>query len=195
MGPKKASNLGGLNVLLGISGGVSAYKSVDLAGKLTAAGVSVKTVMTENACQLVTPKSFEAVTGSRVYTNLWNNTNEFEISHISLVDWADIVVVAPATANIIGKVAAGICDDLLSTVLCVCWRRPVILAAAMNTDMWENPAVQRNVKTVSGMGFELVGPERGHLACGTSGIGRMSEVVDILEAIKQAVLQVKNKKS
>lgn len=184
---KSSSNLDGLNVLLGVSGGVSAYKSVDLASKLTAAGAKVKTIMTENACQLIMPKSFEAVTGSIVYTNLWSTSSEFQISHVNLVDWADIVVVAPATANIIGKVAGGICDDLLSTTLCVCWQKPSVLAAAMNTNMWENPAVQRNVKTVGDMGFKLIGPQQGRLACGTTGAGRMLEPKDILEAIMKIV--------
>ncbi len=192
---KESSNLDGLNILLGVSGGISAYKSVDLASKLTAVGANVKTMMTENACQLVMPKSFEAVTGSIVYTNLWSTSSDFQISHINLIDWADIVVVAPATANIIGKVAGGICDDLLSTILCVCWEKPSFLVPAMNVHMWENPAVQRNVKTVEDMGFKLIGPQQGRLACGTTGTGRMSEPADILKVIGQTALQIKDKKN
>jgi len=192
---EKISNLEGVNILLGVSGGVSAYKSVDLASKLTAAGANVKTAMTENACRLVMPKSFEAVTGSAVYTNLWSASSDFQISHVNLIDWADIVVVAPATANIIGKVAGGICDDLLSTILCVCWEKPSFLVPAMNVHMWENPAVQRNVKTVEDMGFKLIGPQQGRLACGTRGTGRMSEPADILKVIGQTALQIKDKKN
>jgi len=192
---EKISNLEGVNILLGVSGGVSAYKSVDLASKLTAAGANVKTAMTENACRLVMPKSFEAVTGSAVYTNLWSASSDFQISHVNLIDWADIVVVAPATANIIGKVAGGICDDLLSTILCVCWEKPSFLVPAMNVHMWENPAVQRNVKTVEDMGFKLIGPQQGRLACGTTGTGRMSEPADILKVIGQTALQIKDKKN
>jgi phosphopantothenoylcysteine decarboxylase/phosphopantothenate--cysteine ligase len=192
--PKKKSNLSGLNILLGVSGGVAAYKAVDLASRLTAGGAKVNTIMTENACRLIGPKSFEAVTNSAVYTTLWNTTQEYKISHINLADWADIVVVAPATANIIGKIANGICDDLLSTTLCACWAKPTLLAPAMNNNMWTNAAVQRNIKAVKGMGFKLIGPEKGRLACGTEGIGRMSEPQDILEAIEKIASEIKRNK-
>jgi len=196
--PKKKSNLSGLNILLGVSGGVAAYKAVDLASRLTAGGAKVNTIMTENACRLIGPKSFEAVTNSAVYTTLWNTTQEYKISHINLADWADIVVVAPATADIKGKIANGICDDLLSTTLCACWplikSGATLLAPAMNNNMWTNAAVQRNIKTVKGMGFKLIGPEKGRLACGTEGIGRMSEPQDILEAIEKIASEIKRNK-
>lgn len=187
-----------LNILLGVSGGIAAYKVVDLASKLTAAGAVVKTVMTDAACELVGPKSFEAVTHSPVFTSLWDTTGEYEIDHIALVDWADIAVVAPATANIIGKIANGICDDLLSTLLCAA--SPMIesgvalLAPAMNNNMWANQAVQRNIKTIKQMGFKLIGPETGRLACGTEGIGRMSEPQDILKAIEKITSKIKRRK-
>jgi len=193
--PKGKSNLANLNVLLGVSGGVAAYKAVDLASKLTGAGAGIKTVMTENACRLVGPKSFEAVTNSAVFTSLWETPGGCEISHIALLDWADIVVVAPATANIIGKIANGICDDLLSTVLCACWTKPALLAPAMNSNMWSNPAVQRNVKAVKEMGFELIGPEEGRLACGAEGIGRMSEPEHIIKAIERITSKLKKARS
>ena len=176
-----------LNILLGVAGGVAAYKAVDLASKLTARGVKVSTVMTEAACRLVGAKSFEAVTRSAVYTT------------IALVDSADLVVVAPATANIIGKIAGGICDDLLSTVLCACWPRiesgAALLAPAMNDKMWANPIVQNNVKTVKELGFELIGPVEGRLACGTEGLGRMSEPQDITEAIETLASKIKKRDS
>ncbi|MDD5459403.1 MAG: flavoprotein [Phycisphaerae bacterium] len=178
------SNLDGKKVLLGVSGGVAAYKAVDLASKMRSAGAEVKTVMTESACELIGPKSFEAVTAGQVYTSLWT-IEEYKIGHISLADWADIVVVAPATANIIGKTANGICDDLLSTVLCVCWEKPLIVAPAMNERMWNNPVVQQNIEQLKQMGADIIGPESGNLACGTTGIGRMTEPTDILERIKQ----------
>jgi len=190
---KDESYLGDLNVLLSVSGGVAAYKAVDLASRLTAAGAAVKTVMTENACRLVGPRSFEAVTGSAVFTSMWDRPEEHKISHIALADWADIVVVVPATANIIGKIANGICDDLLSTMLCTCWAKPALLAPAMNDNMWNNPAVQRNVETVKQMGFGLIGPEVGRLACGTEAIGRMAEPQAILEAIEEIASKVKSK--
>jgi phosphopantothenoylcysteine decarboxylase/phosphopantothenate--cysteine ligase len=171
------------NILLGVSGGVAAYKAVDLASKLTAAGAKVNTIMTENACQFVGPKSFEAVTGSAVFTTLFSAPEEYKSSHITLRDWADIVVIAPATADIIGKIANGICDDLLSTTLCACWNKPTLVAPAMNNNMWTNPAVQHNINTIKKMGFILIGPARGRLACGTEDVGRMAEPQEILEAI------------
>ena len=188
-----------LNILLGVAGGVAAYKAVDLASKLTARGARVSTVMTEAACRLVGPKSFEAITRSAVYTTMWNRPEEYEISHIALVDSADLVVVAPATANIIGKIAGGICDDLLSTVLCACWPRiesgAALLAPAMNDKMWANPVVQNNVKTVKELGFQLIGPVEGRLACGTEGLGRMSEPQDITEAIEAIASKIKKRDS
>jgi len=192
--PKKKSNLAKLNILLGVSGGISAYKAVDLASKLSTCGAKVRTVMTENACQLIRPKSFEAVTGQAVYTSLWNAGEEYEISHVSLAEWADIVAIVPATANIIGKAANGICDDLLSTTVCTCWAKPILLAPAMNKNMWDNPAVQRNIKTVKEMGVEITGPEKGRLACGTKGMGRMSEPKDILEALEKIASKIKPRK-
>jgi phosphopantothenoylcysteine synthetase/decarboxylase len=187
--------LNNLNILLGVTGGVAAYKAVDLAGKLTGGGAKVKTVMTENACRLVGPKSFQAITQSAVFTTLWNTPEEYQISHIALVDWADVVVVAPTTANILGKIANGICDDMLSTTLCACWplveSGAVLLAPAMNTNMWENPAVQHNVKTLEERGFQFIGPAEGRLACGTEGIGRMSEPQEILEAVEKIASKIK----
>jgi len=190
----KIKNFDGLNILLGVSGGISAYKAVDLASALTSAGACVKTIMTESACQLVGPKSFEAVTSQEVYTSLWSGSEEYKIGHVSLADWADIVAVVPATADIIGKAANGICDDLLSTVLCVCWKKPTLFAPAMNNNMWENPAVQKNVGHIRKMGFELIGPEKGRLACGKDAIGRMAEPQDILDAIYAIASKGKSKK-
>lgn len=192
---EKKANLDNLNILLGVTGGIAAYKAVDLASKLTQAGSKVNTIMTENACQLVGSKCFEAVTCSAVFTSLWTGFGEYRISHISLVDWADIVVVAPATANIIGKIANGICDDLLSTVLCAAWplikSGSVILAPAMNENMWTNSAVKRNVKAVKDMGFQLIGPVKGRLAEGIEGIGRMAQPEDILKAIEKIAAKIK----
>jgi len=179
------------NILLGVSGGIAAYKAVDLASSLIAAGARVNTVMTENACRFVSPKSFEGVTGSAVFTSMWSTPEEYRSGHIAILDWADIVVVAPATADIIGKIANGICDDLLSTTLCVCWRKPTLLAPAMNNNMWTNPAIQRNVAMVKKMGFQIIGPAKGRLACGTEAIGRMAEPQDILEAVAKIATKIK----
>ncbi|MHC4963113.1 MAG: flavoprotein [Planctomycetota bacterium] len=183
-----------INVLLGVSGGIAAYKAADLASKLTGAGIVVRTILTESACKLIAPATFEAVTGQPVYTSLWQGPEDFKIGHIQTADWADAVVLAPATANIIGKIASGLCDDLLSTTLCACWNKPVLIAPAMNSNMWANPMVQRNIeiltdqlkfKTIGQLKFKTIGPESGRLACGTEGIGRMAEPADILEALAE----------
>jgi phosphopantothenoylcysteine synthetase/decarboxylase len=189
---KQTAKLDGVKIMLAVSGGIAAYKAIDLASKLTADGAEVRTVLTENALHLVGAKSFEAVTGGPVYTNLWEQ-EEFKIGHINLADWADVVVVAPATANIIGKFANGICDDLLSTTLCACWAKPMLFAPAMNDKMWANPAVQENVKFAERIGVQLIGPRQGRLACGAEGIGRMAEPQEILEAAGRMAAQRKHK--
>jgi phosphopantothenoylcysteine decarboxylase/phosphopantothenate--cysteine ligase len=188
----KKKKPGGSRILLGVSGGIAAYKAVDLASKLTAAGCKVQTIMTESACELIRPKSFEAVTGNQVFTDLWNSPTEYNIGHINLSDWADVLVVAPATANIIGKAANGICDDLLSTTLCASTKKIVLLAPAMNSNMWDNPIVKKNIDILKNVGFEIIGPEKGRLACGTEGWGRMSSPQTILERIEKIIS--KNKK-
>jgi phosphopantothenoylcysteine decarboxylase/phosphopantothenate--cysteine ligase len=190
---KQTAKLDGVKIMLAVSGGIAAYKAIDLASKLTAAGAEVRTVLTENALHLVGAKSFEAVTGGPVYTNLWEQ-EEFKIGHINLADWADVIVVAPATANIIGKFANGICDDLLSTTLCACWAKPMLFAPAMNEKMWMNPAVQENVKFAERLGVELIGPRQGRLACGAEGIGRMAEPQEILEAVEKIAAGLKHKR-
>ena len=176
--------------MLGVSGGISAYKAVELASKLTGGGAVVKTVMTEAACKLVGPKSFEAVTRMPVYTSMWGQAADFEIGHINLANWADVVAVMPATADIIAKAANGICDDLLSTTLCACWERPFVFAPAMNSRMWSNPAVVRNVATLVERGCVQVGPVEGRLACGEDGIGRMSETAEIAEIIEKIAAKI-----
>ena len=176
-----------VNILLGVAGGIAAYKAADLASKLTGAGAGVRTILTESATRLVGPSTFEAVTSGPVYTSLWSHPAGHNSAHIRLAEWAQVVVVAPATADILGKTANGICDDLLSTTLCACWATPTLLAPAMNTRMWENPAVQRNVATLRERRVRMIGPAVGRLACGDEGLGRMAEPHEILEAIKTLV--------
>ncbi len=184
---QQPNKLKGRKILLGISGGIAAYKAADLASKLTGAGAAVRTIMTENACKLIAPITLEAVTGQPVYTSMWQGPQDFKIGHVQIADWADLVVAAPATANLIAKVAGGICDDLLTTTLCVCWDKPVLLAPAMNGQMWANPVVQRNLTVLQEqLKFKTVGPETGRLACGTEGIGRMAEVPQIIDAILES---------
>jgi phosphopantothenoylcysteine synthetase/decarboxylase len=174
-------------ILLGVCGGIAAYKAADLARRLTVEGAVVRTILTRNARQLVKPKLFEALTAQAVYTSLWSGPKGLEISHVSLADWAQAVVVAPATANLLAKLTVGLCDDMLSTTLCAAWEKPMLLAPAMNTKMWTHPAVQQNVRTLQERGVTLVGPEEGPLACGTQGPGRMAEPADILAAVEAAL--------
>ena len=181
----QSSNLAGLNILLGVTGGIAAYKAANLASKLTTKGALVDCILTRNAAKLVRPRTFQAVTQRPVHTSMWKIAGDFNINHIGLAETARIVVVAPATANIVAKLAHGICDDLLSTTLCACHEKPILLAPAMNDKMWTNPVVQKNIEMLGKMKIETIGPETGHLACGTEAVGRMSEPTDILKRIEQ----------
>ena len=170
------------NVVLGVTGSIAAYKAADLASRLTQAGLSVHTVMTENATKLVGPATFRALTGRPVATEMFDLTNPFSIEHVSLADLADVFVVAPATANVIAKLAHGIADDLL-TCTALATRAPLLVAPAMHTAMWENPATQANVETLLTRGVRFVGPAVGRLASGGHGAGRMASVDDIADEI------------
>ncbi len=178
----------GREIVLCVTGGVAAYKAADLASKLRQRGANVTVAMTEAAMKLVSPATFEAVTGNLVATTLWPAPGTRPLDHISLSQRAHVVVVAPATANFIGKTAAGIADDVVTTTVMASFMSvPVILAPAMNDKMWANPVVQRNVKTLSELGYRIVGPGEGWLACGTTGKGRMAEVEEIIEAVETAL--------
>jgi len=170
------------SILLGITGGVSAYKSIDLIRRLREEGALVTVIMTEAAKNFVTPLSLEVASQNRVYADLYADP----MAHISLPAAADIMVIAPATANIIGKCAHGIADDLLSLSF-LSFKGRVVIAPAMNWRMYENPVFRRNLDTLLNLGVIQVGPEKGSLACGEEGIGRMAEVPDIIEATKSAL--------
>jgi phosphopantothenoylcysteine decarboxylase/phosphopantothenate--cysteine ligase len=174
----------GRRILLGVTGGIAACKAADLCSKLVQAGAEVAVVMTDSAQRFVTPLTFETLSRRTVYTDLWHADREFNPAHIALADWAELVVVAPATANIIGKLVHGIADDLLSTVL-LSVDCPVLVAPAMNKRMWENRVVQDNVRRLKELGHGLIEPGEGYLACGTVGVGRLAEVPDILAAISE----------
>ncbi|MDD3288209.1 MAG: bifunctional phosphopantothenoylcysteine decarboxylase/phosphopantothenate--cysteine ligase CoaBC [Alphaproteobacteria bacterium] len=169
-------------VLLVISGGIAAYKCLDLIRKLREGGATVRCVLTNGGAQFVTPLSLSTLSGEPVYSDLWALKDGQKISHIALAQEADIVVVAPATANLMAKMANGIADDLASTVL-LATDRPILIAPAMNFLMWKNAATQANVAVLKKRGMKFVGPESGMMACGSSGEGRMSEVADILGAV------------
>lgn len=167
-------------ILLGVTGGIAAYKAVELLRLFVKAGAEVFVVMTESAREFVTPLTFQTLSGNPVHTELFNLYQEREIGHISLADRADLVVVAPATANLIGKVANGLADDLLSTAL-MATKAPVLFVPAMNVNMFENPVYQMNQKKLEGLGYRFLEPATGFLACGWEGKGKMPEPTRIFE--------------
>ena len=168
-------------IVLGVSGGIAAYKACDLTSRLRKRGAQVRVVLTKHACEFVPPLTFETLSGNPAYTDAFDR--KFEIEHVALAKWADAVVIAPATANILAKMAAGIADELLSTTLLAA-TAPVLVAPAMNTAMWKNPATQANVKALAARGIRFVGPESGALACGDADVGRMSEPEQIVQALE-----------
>jgi len=175
--------LKGKKIVLGVTGGIAAYKAAELLRELVRAGSEVYVVMTKAAQAFVTPLTFQTLSGNQVTTELFSLIEESEIGHISLADRADVLVIAPATANIIGKINAGISDDLLTTVV-MATRAPVLLAPAMNVHMWENPICQENIQRLRSRGYHFVDPETGELACGYEGKGRLAEVPAIVEEIR-----------
>ncbi len=175
-------NLEGKKVLFGVTGGIAAYKALEVISLLKKSGAEVKVIMTKSACEFVSPLSFQTISQNMVATDMFEEPKAWEVRHISLANWADIAVVAPATANICGKLASGIADDMLSTTLMAC-KAPKLIAPAMNTGMYENPVVQKNIETLKQLGFKFVEPESGLLACGDIGKGRLAEVGEIYEKI------------
>ena len=167
-------------VVLGVTGGIAVYKACELLRLLQKRGIDVFVVMTQNACRFVAPLTFETLSGHPVAVDTFDRPQTWEVEHIALAKRADLFLIAPATANIIGKMACGIADDMLSTTV-MATRAPVLVAPAMNTGMWENAAVQQNVKTLRARGVEIVAPVSGHLACGDSGAGKLEDVAVIAE--------------
>ncbi|MBR6810529.1 MAG: bifunctional phosphopantothenoylcysteine decarboxylase/phosphopantothenate--cysteine ligase CoaBC [Clostridia bacterium] len=174
--------LTGKTVVLGITGGIAAYKACELASRLRKAGAETYVIMTKNACKFVAPLSFETLTNHPVVTDTFARPETWEVEHVALAKKADIFVIAPATANIMAKMACGIADDMLSTTV-LATKAPVLVAPAMNTGMWENVATRSNVETLKNRGVHFVGPDGGYLACGDTGAGRMSEPEAIFDAI------------
>ena len=170
--------LKGKKIALGVAGGIAIFKVADLTSKLVQAGAEVRVVMTEAATKLITPITFKELSGNFVATDMWTGNQEFNVEHIALAQWAEALLIAPATANIIGKIAHGIADDMLSTVAIAC-RKPIIVCPAMNTGMYENPVVQGNIAALEQRGMIIMPPKAGHLACGTSGAGRLPEALEI----------------
>lgn len=172
--------LQGKKIVLGVTGGIAVYKAVDLVSRLRKAGCEVRVVMTEHAQQFVTPLTFKEISGNAVATSMWNGNQEFNVEHIALANWADAFLVAPATANILAKMAYGLADDLLSTTLLAA-QAPIVVCPAMNTGMYQNPATQENIAKLQERGVTVMPPAVGHLACGTSGAGRLPEPQQVVE--------------
>ncbi|WP_077326090.1 bifunctional phosphopantothenoylcysteine decarboxylase/phosphopantothenate--cysteine ligase CoaBC [Virgibacillus siamensis] len=171
------------NVLLGVSGGIAAYKACALTSKLTQQGANVKVIMTESATKFVSPLTFQALSRNPVYTDTFDEKNPKKIAHIDIADWADIAIIAPATANIIGKMANGIADEMLSTTL-LATQASVYIAPAMNVHMYAHQAVIANMKKLESWGYHFIEPGAGYLACGYVGKGRLEEPETIIETIK-----------
>ncbi|MUG00297.1 bifunctional phosphopantothenoylcysteine decarboxylase/phosphopantothenate--cysteine ligase CoaBC [Bacillus tequilensis] len=168
------------NVLLCVSGGIAVYKACALTSKLVQAGANVKVIMTESACRFVSPLTFQALSRHEVYTDTFKEQNPSVISHIDAADWADLIIVAPATANVIGKLANGIADDMLTTTLLAA-TAPVWIAPAMNVHMYDHPAVKRNISVLYQDGYRFIEPSEGYLACGYVGKGRLEEPENIVK--------------
>jgi len=174
------------NIVLGITGGIAAYKAAEIASQLTQAGARVNVIMTGEASQFISPITFRAVTGRPVVTEMFDLASEFSIEHVSLAQAADIVVITPATANIIAKLAAGIADDMLCcTVLAT--RAPVVIAPAMETNMYNNAVTRDNLSKLKARNFVIIGPATGWLASGKEGLGRLADVNDIIGSIRQVL--------
>jgi len=176
-------------ILLGVTGGIAAYKAADLASRLVKDGFAVDVVMTDNAREFVTPLTFQTIVKGPVYTDSFAAIEDYSVEHVSLAARADAVIICPATANIIGKAAAGIADDLLTTILLAAHEKPRVICPAMNTSMWENPIVRRNLETLRDLGWKIVEPETGRLACGEEGQGRLADPGLIFAFLKKLLVQ------
>lgn len=173
-------------IILGVTGSISAYKACDLLRFLKNSGFNIRVVMTEEATNFIKPLTFQALSGNEVYINMFTENTSWNPKHIALAKAADIIVIAPATANFIAKLANGICDDLLSCI-CVATRAKIVLCPAMNENMYKHKAVQDNVRKIKELGVIIVGPVKGRLASGDIGIGHMVEVEDIVRVTKRSI--------
>jgi len=171
------------SIVLGVSGGIACYKAVELVRLLVRGGLIVRVVMTRDAREFVTPLTFQTVSGHPVVTELFNLTQESQIGHINVADEADLLVIAPATANIIGKIASGLADDLLTTVV-LATQAQVLIVPSMNVHMFENPVLQENLSKLRRLGHEVMDPAEGYLACGYEGKGRLPEPQEIMDKIQ-----------
>lgn len=172
------------NILIGMTGGIACYKTASLISKLKNAGYNVDVIMTKNAQEFITPLTIQTLCKNKVVTDMFENVSEVDVKHISLAEKANLVLIVPATANIIGKVASGIADDMLSTVI-MATKSKVVFAPAMNNNMFENKIVQKNIETLKNYGYDFISPQVGHLACGTTAIGKLAESADIFDYVER----------
>jgi len=186
-------NLNGKKILLIICGGIAAYKSLEIIRLLRKNGSSVKTILTKNAKNFITPLSVASLSQEKVYTDLFNSDNESEMDHISLSRWSDLILIAPATANTIAKISFGLSDDLASTVIFASDKK-IFISPAMNVRMWENQSNKENLKKLKDFGHEIIGPEIGEMACGEYGMGKMSEPEIIINHINSYFNKLENNK-
>ncbi len=173
----------GKNIVIGVCGSIAAYKSVEIVREFKKRKWCVQVVMTADSMQFITPLTLSTLAGRPVYSDMFNPDN-FEEDHISLSEFADVMLIAPATANIIGKIAGGICDDLLTCAVCA-FTGPVVLAPAMNDNMWKNRIVRANVEKLKEFGYHFVSPEKGELASGKEGVGRLAEIETIVQFVEK----------
>ncbi|WP_196596104.1 bifunctional phosphopantothenoylcysteine decarboxylase/phosphopantothenate--cysteine ligase CoaBC [Pectinatus frisingensis] len=182
------------NILLGVCGGIAAYKAVEIASRLRKLDANVDVIMTQAATKFITPLTFQEITGNPVSSDMWEKVHNWNVEHIALAKKADVVLLAPATADIIGKLASGIADDMLSTTI-MATTAPVFIAPAMNSNMYINPILQRNLQTLQQLsGYHIITPATGHLACGTNGIGRLPDPAVLVEEITNYTAQVQDLK-
>ncbi|WP_312203127.1 bifunctional phosphopantothenoylcysteine decarboxylase/phosphopantothenate--cysteine ligase CoaBC [Anaerospora hongkongensis] len=174
--------LRGKNIVLGVTGGIAAYKAVEVVSRLKKAGAAVHVIMTEGATKFVTPLTFRELSANPVAVHMWEEPKTWNVEHIALATLADIFLIAPATANIIGKIANGIADDMLSTTV-MATKAPVVIAPAMNTNMYLNPITQQNITKLASLGYRFIEPATGMLACGVEGPGRLAEPSTIVEYV------------
>ncbi len=177
-------DLSGKTVCVGVTGGIAAYKACEVVSQLKKAGAQVHCILTEHACEFVRPLTFEVLSKNPVCVGMFDRIRSWEVEHVSLAQKADLFLIVPATANFIGKVYAGIADDMLTTTV-MATKAPVLIAPAMNTGMFENPITQRNIKALAELGYHFVGPASGLLACGDTGAGRLEEIPTILQKVEE----------
>lgn len=174
------------NILLGVTGGIAAYKSANIISKLKKKGYNVKVIMTENATKIITPLTLETLSRNKVIIDMWDENRGYEVEHISLAEWADLVLIAPATYNIVGKIANGIADDMLSTVISAC-TKPNFLALAMNVNMYNNPILLENIEKLKKYNYNIIESDEGFLACNTNAKGRLKDEDEIIKIIENYI--------